>query len=241
MSVYEWEAGTIKVPTAEFTGVKQAVLDVALAHNKALYDASQTFWKMLPPGAKKDASRYRKWAHAFCYGNDPSDKWDYDPKIPTMPPLGGRSQGRVSSGFRVMDYHDPKIDWLRDDLEQLLTWKCLKGDKPRRCLKTDIPAITNRTTSVYYDDFSIGFDRSTSTVRWTVDENNHACDRAHAHPYAIALFGALNRVTWTRGSGGEIVGNNEYHRDSRESGGGGNYTVMTFGPKSKRRASVSRW
>jgi hypothetical protein len=43
-------------------------------------------------------------------------------------------------------------------------------------------------------------------VRWDVDENNHAVDRAHSHPMAVAFFAALDGITWTRGTGGDFVG-----------------------------------
>lgn len=71
-------------------------------------------------------------------------------------------------------------------------------------------------------------------VTWSVEENNHAPERANADPVAKAFFQALDRVEWTRGSGGVIVGNDEYNRDSREGGGGGNYEVKGYGPKGGR-------
>jgi len=46
-----------------------------------------------------------------------------------------------------------------------------------------------------------------------------------------AFFRALGQVVWTRGTGGEIVGNDEYNRESKASGDGGNFTKQTFGPK----------
>lgn len=73
------------------------------------------------------------------------------------------------------------------------------------------------------------------TVVWSVSENNHACDRAHDHPVAKVLFRLLSQVKWVRGTGGEIVGNNEYNQESDYAGGGGNFVKQTYGQKSPVR------
>jgi hypothetical protein len=45
------------------------------------------------------------------------------------------------------------------------------------------------------------------------------------------LAQALAKVVWSRGSGGSFIGNDEYNRDDRNAGGGGNYVTRQFGPK----------
>lgn len=84
-------------------------------------------------------------------------------------------------------------------------------------------------------DASITLDAKARAVRWTVYENNHAREHARDHKLAKTLFYALNHIDWTRGSGGEIVGNDEYNRDSCDLGEGGNYLVAGYGPQKKRR------
>jgi hypothetical protein len=74
----------------------------------------------------------------------------------------------------------------------------------------------------------------TCSVIWSVPENNRACDHARQEPLAQTMFRLLDRVTWTRGSGGSIVGNDEYNREADYEGGGGNYIKSQYGPEKAR-------
>lgn len=100
---------------------------------------------------------------------------------------------------------------------------------------------TNRTTyfPVYddqgYEAGSITFDGR--NVTWSVDENNHAVEHAHDGPTGTLFFSMLERVSFTRGAGGVIVGNDEYTRDDTEPGGGGNYITHRYGPLGKHTDS----
>lgn len=78
-----------------------------------------------------------------------------------------------------------------------------------------------------------GITFSGSTVIWAVSENNHSVERAHEHSMGKEFFRALSRVNWTSRSGGEIVGNDEYNEESRESGGGANYVTARYGQAEK--------
>ncbi|BDB63247.1 hypothetical protein RDE2_50410 (plasmid) [Rhodococcus sp. RDE2] len=68
------------------------------------------------------------------------------------------------------------------------------------------------------------------TLHWEVPQNNHARDHAAVTGLYQAALTYLNDVTWTRGTGGVIVGNDEYNRDTTYEGGGGNYVTHRFGP-----------
>lgn len=119
---------------------------------------------------------------------------------------------------------------------QVIDSVLLYGDKIHKITGRDldlyVPAATNRTKVWHIEDATITLDGRNLT--WEVHENNHSVDRARSNPLAVALFHALGRLEWTRGSGGTIVGNNEYAREDRSAGGGGNYVVQVFpAPKPK--------
>jgi hypothetical protein len=92
----------------------------------------------------------------------------------------------------------------------------------------------SKGTRLDCDEATITLNDDTHSLTWHVMENNHACDRAHEHPIANVMFRMLNNVQWVRGSGGQIVGNDEYNQDNDCAGGGGNYVKQTFSPKSKK-------
>src|SRR5476651_2653279 len=96
MSCYEWEAGTLTLPTAEAPKVRDAVKAAADAHRKLLYDHAQRFWKELPAAFKRDKTKYGEAARRYVGGNLPTnDQWadKPDPKLPAWRGLRTR-EGR---------------------------------------------------------------------------------------------------------------------------------------------------
>ena len=212
MSCYEWERGEIKLPTNQVKIVREAVRQEVDAYRQKLYDLAQKFWRELPASYKRDPDKFKGACERFIDGNLPGDSWrPVDPKLPAWQPLKG----------------DEEILW---------GMRTVLGNTPRRAkwehVDNAIGKPSGANWTVHFGDASIEF--KGRNVIWYVSENNHACDRAHAHPFAIRLFNMLSKVQWTRGSGGDIVGNNEYARDAEGVGGGGNYLVQHFGPVTKK-------
>jgi len=77
-------------------------------------------------------------------------------------------------------------------------------------------------------------------VIWDVPENNHACESARQHSLAKFLFRKLSNIAWTRGSGGQIIGNDEYNRDSDYKGGGSNYVTASYPSANKSYGSYGQ-
>lgn len=201
MSCYEWESGSITLPSSAVAGVRKALVDASNKLHDEVYEGTRAF-------IQRAGTRDPKKLQAVLYGGParPSEHIDWALQCCV---LGTPGPVKLPS-------HE-QIDRVN-------------------------PRATNRTTH-----FECGSEASVSitgrVVNWRVEENNHSVDRAHEHPVAQAFFRALDRVTWTRGTGGQFIGNNEYNRDNEYEGGGGNYVTQTFGPRSKAQlvAAASRW
>ncbi len=145
---------------------------------------------------------------------------------------------RVGESLRLRNTqgHIEDEDALYLALNSILPYERRKltgsAGKPLKPKKQDFAPAHSLTTEYRFCGAMIELHEKTRTVFWRVEENNHACDRARRQRMARAFFESLRRVSWTRGSGGDIVGNNEYHREDRHAGGGANFVKNTFGPKS---------
>lgn len=175
MSLNGWEAGTIKLPSA-------------------------------------DAARIRKQTWAA---------WNsYRERVFAAAKLVVRERRPIDT-FSAPDVDSDDVRWLVESL---------KGRRLPKLADLDRhfgPRATSKTRTVGVGDWTISFDGR--ELHWRVGENNHAVERAHEHPVVKTLFRLLSQVHWTRGSGGEFVGNDEYNRDSDYAGGGANYVTMRFG------------
>lgn len=207
MSCNAWEEGTIKLPTAEAKKVRNTLKLGVTIRSRLVYDKAQEFWKTLPAKAKRDRNEYLDAIQEFCYPD------------------------RREHAYGVL------ID-LSEDLSTLLYKGWEHGaTKARRIQQKDVQNIYGSPTGAN-PTFSIGYDGSISfkgrEVTYSVSDS-HGCDRPREHPVSQMLWSALAKVNWTRGSGGEILGNNEYNEEAGrgQAGGGGSYVVMSFGPKSK--------
>jgi hypothetical protein len=114
---------------------------------------------------------------------------------------------------------------------------CTKAFTPK---KKDFPKLPKTKSAVLHlEEVTITLDNTKHAVTYSVCENNRAVERARENPVVELMFSLLRAINWTRGSGGEIVGNDEYNRDARDSGGGGNYVTANF--NCKGRSHVVRY
>ena len=133
-----------------------------------------------------------------------------------------------------------RADWVRDydlpyyDVAQYITR--LGETKVFKPKKKDFPLIpTSKSAVLHLGEAGISLDNKKRAVSYFSGENNRAVERARDNPVVALMFSKLRSINWTRGSGGEFVGNDEYNQDSRDSGGGGNYTTACFGVERTRQ------
>lgn len=203
MSCYEWEHGTIKLPTGVAPKMRRALRET---HN-GLHD------------------RTRQTLKDFWAENKTTSQKTLNERLRAFGEKVYRQRGPYgySSGPKPEEEQALEILWSMAD-----------EGKPRAPKVSDVdnalgPKVTSKSNT-----FRVGYDASIhfdgNNVTWDVPTNNRARDHAHRHPMAQAFFSELNKVSWTRGTGGEFVGNDEYNRDSQDVGGGGNYKTGGYGP-----------
>lgn len=95
-------------------------------------------------------------------------------------------------------------------------------------VETRAPKATNKTTEFSFGELTVTV--NDRTITWDTGENNNAVRDARESWLGKALFAALEKITWTRGTGGYGIGNDEHNRDSRYEGGGSNYVTFRYGP-----------
>ena len=160
---------------------------------------------------------------------------------------GKRGKNRDAALKAAIGRH---IDHNDEDLTELvLTYDrdkrayALNGSQPqRKALKL---FAVSKDAEISLPDAYVGFTNKGRSVTWDVPENNRAVEHAHEHWFAKLLFERLGRITWTRGTGGKIIGNEEYSRDAGRDyeGGGGSYVNREYRPlsaKEKREAAARR-
>jgi hypothetical protein len=206
---------------------------------------SQRFWVELPARYKRDREAYVSAVDRFISGNIESDRWRWDPQLPKT--WGGWGQEASGNNSYPDDLHallrsvTSKLVTAERNGHPFSTWvQC----PPRRVLQADIKSCrpaTNRTLSFSCgSECGIIFKPDGHSVSWYVGENNHARDYGREHPLAKLFFRELEELNWTRGSGGEIIGNDEYNQDAgyATAGAGGSYVISAYGPRGGQPVGV---
>jgi len=112
------------------------------------------------------------------------------------------------------------------------TWEQMK--RPRKPIRKDFPLANNKQTLFTFDEADITFKHDTREVSYNSGNNNHQVERAREHKVGKLFFRLLETVKWTRGTGGKLIGNDEYNQETDGEGGGGNYVTATYPRKGSK-------
>lgn len=197
MSCYEWERGTIKLPSKVYSRFRKEMLEVWNNNELRVFNIAVACFKELK--------------------SNPIKSVDLEINILRLV----QSKTSDCDSYRVFN--------------MLITRTPSNAVKLRAPRKGDL--IIRKVSvgcAIDIEDAQAYFDDKACSVTWAVSENNHARKRARAHPIARELFKKLNAIDWVRGTGGTIVGNDEYNRDNDYEAGGSNYITDYYGPESGR-------
>jgi hypothetical protein len=202
MSKHGWERGEIKLPSAEATSFRHSLVEFHNNRNTILFATAKGFYTRL----KTIGKGKRNFDFHTAY-NDMAAPTSYG----SSNPIDGYDE--------IMDAIFPY------EQDGAFFGRSRKPKAPKKNQFKHLP-LSAKGISVGGE---AGISFKGNVVIWSVSENNHSVERAHEHKIAQHFFKLLSMVKWTNRSGGEIVGNDEYNRDARESGGGANYVTMRFG------------
>lgn len=234
MSCYGWERGTITIPSTQWASFRKGLLAKWNAKQEEVLDLAKRAHKAAKDACKGKRGRNRKQAMLEAVarecGGKVTEYGDFE-----------ATRRRRSHGFGFYDEYDSSAQERWNAVlplifkERLWNVRYEDGITLQAPKKKDLDLHpVSKGCTVMMPEASITFNNKTRTVTWDVPENNRSVDRAREHWFAGEFFKALGKIEWTVRSGGQIVGNDEYNRDSREGGAGGNYVVATYSKKQQK-------
>ena len=207
MSRYDWEAGSLKLPTAAWVAFKRSLQNGV----KKMY-ANDFELAVILHG---ELARRHKGLSGYELSVAFAAELNRTNRI-----LGQRGpETRPSYDFEILE---------RDEVECLVLGRA-RQPVLRKPQKKDVPVVNARTLTFSEDEMRIKLDNASRTVHYHSGDNNHQVERARSTMTAQLFFELLSKVQWTRGTGGKLMGDDEYNRKSR----GATYVTARYGPLGK--------
>jgi len=216
MSKHDWERGEILLSVKEFGPFRREMIAFHNQRSADLFVRAQQVYKTLKiTGKGKRGFDYHSACEAIIAG-------------------AARNVYYTVNNVNDVDGISEIFDSIfpNEQVEGIGWTRSRRPKAPKRSQFT--PLKTNTESVPVGDEAGISFDKKRRVVIWNVSENNHAVERAHEHSTGKEFFKLLGRVEWTRGTGGEIVGNDEYNREASHEGGGGNYVTGRYGAAERK-------
>jgi hypothetical protein len=219
MSNYESERASIVLPTSAVTPLKTMLRDY---QNKLRDEVRAAVIEIHKSVGTRSRKLYQeRWQQARYDAEEVASDWRH---------------GR----------RDERKELVRD-VAGTVIWHMMyrterEGVAPQQPTAADLeyvlPKATNKTTRfpVFgrdgYSEADISFQGR--TVIWEVGENNHAVDAARGTELAILFFRHLDRITWTRGTGGVGLYHSEYQDDSTDPNAHARSISFAYGPQGEK-------
>lgn len=216
MSCYGWERAEIVLPSVAIAPLRATLNTYTNTLHTKVVATVHEFWAKSAKqtrSSKLYTERLSLFIEALYKANATSSfsLYNYSPR-----PTGAYTNEQIS-----------QIRWLLEGI----------AAKPHKLTLAEIgktfPKAINRTTS-----WSVGLEAGISlkgrVISWWTGDNNHSVETAHEEPLAGVFFAFLNKLNWTRGTGGVGTGNDEYNEESFEAGRRANYITFRYGPLGDR-------
>lgn len=233
MSRYEQEQGTLILPTVALAPLRKALVDALNAEQDKMFDVATKVHEYLNHVDPKTNRKERLNAMKALIRKGGSYSSVADVIRGAMNTLNGDHNQRRA-------WYSDAPSWgeeLRDSVVGMLLPYPKQGEplKLATPLKKNLEKLPATTLRFSDDDCEVHIDPKTRRVFWYVGENNHAVERAHESVLGQAFFRALDKVKWTRATGGVFRQSDEYSRDaSMESGDNPVFISRSFGPEGEK-------
>lgn len=196
MSVHQAESGTIQLPSDQATAVRHRFVERHNLISEKAWTAAKNTWDHATSAQRKDSQHLRDNLEAILTPR--YNSWSY----------------------RQPEDSAAKVEALRRAESLLGIDEYSYGSTPRAPQKKNLP-VAGKTQTRFDGPFgSATFDTKKNTLEWEAD-GNHGVEEAHAEWVWEAMHAELDKVRWTRGSGGVINGDDEYRPEPRASAGFG--------------------
>ncbi|CAM3836706.1 hypothetical protein VRRI112168_02450 [Vreelandella rituensis] len=214
MSRYDWEAGTIKIPTRAWVPLKKVLRETHNAQRERVHKLAEQVQPRLAAEFKGKRDTHESAVRFFTF--DLAEKLCREESVADL------------AAELVLESLKEGSAWQTRKITQAMLDTCVG------------PKATNKTLHYSGGEWDISLDDTARTVHWDVHENNRAVEAARESLMGHTLFKELNRIDYgkQKAMGGVIVGNDEYNQDDCGLGGGGNYETASFGKAGEREG---RW
>lgn len=234
MSKYEEEKGSVVLPSTQVVPLRNELTALINTDRAKTFQLAERIHAHLTTAQGKDDRKrlndILKKISEKRFSEDTLDSFFSDMIKKLSPAISQRYRSAFEDEDEEqdLDYHR-SITINQLILKQDQETKRFKLQSPK---KKDFPLFSSSKTDTWRQgELFIKMNAKERRFTWSIPENNHSVDRAHDTPLGRLFFQALDKMQWTRNTGGTVRYTNEYMRDNMmERDGGDGYSERGYGP-----------